>query len=483
MKILLISSNKLNTPYPVYPLGLDYVSGVIADKHDVKIIDLNTFDNNSKLIKTVKEFIPDIIGVSLRNIDNTDSSNPKGFIEDYHTLISLLKSCSNAIIVLGGCGFTIFYKEIFNQLKADFGIIGEGERFSLLVNAIEKIMVAEKIKTIEELKFRDENSNAQSESSNFHIDIPGVISKNCHGNIPTPLKDISKRDFNKNFNHVNYYLNKGGMLNLQTKRGCNFRCIYCTYPYIEGKKLRLIPPKEVAKMALSLQEAGARYLFITDSAFNCDIDHSIEVAKEFKETGLSTPWGAFFAPVSPLSKLYPRLSSSDYFKIMADAGLTHVEFGTESMSNTVLSAYRKPFKVKDIFIAHKAAIHANLHVAHYFLSGGPGETEATLKETLININSLEKTALFFFCGMRIYPNTELYDIAIREKCILKSQNLLKPVFYKGKINLKKIISMVENAKQERVNWIIGSGGDKVSEIITEMYNRGFTGPLWEYLIR
>ena len=32
MKVLLVSANTLKEPYPVYPLGLDYVSGAIAAK-------------------------------------------------------------------------------------------------------------------------------------------------------------------------------------------------------------------------------------------------------------------------------------------------------------------------------------------------------------------------------------------------------------------------------------------------------------------
>ncbi|MBW2594045.1 MAG: radical SAM protein, partial [Deltaproteobacteria bacterium] len=238
--------------------------------------------------------------------------------------------------------------------------------------------------------------------------------------------------------------------------------------------LRHIPPREVAKTALSLQEAGARYFFITDSVFNSDCDHSMAVAEEFKQAGVSIPWGAFFAPIKP---------PDDYYKIMSDAGLKHVEFGTESLTDRVLSFYRKPFRVENIFASHSAAVAAGLNVAHYFLFGGPGETEATLRETLLNVDKLKETVLFFFCGMRIYPHTALYDIAIREGCISKSQNLLEPVFYKGKVGTEKIISMVKAAKKDRINWVIGSGGEDVSETVSKMYERGFTGPLWEYLIR
>ncbi|MGB6012641.1 MAG: radical SAM protein, partial [Desulfobacterales bacterium] len=266
-----------------------------------------------------------------------------------------------------------------------------------------------------------------------------------------------------------------GMLNLQTKRGCHFKCIYCTYPHIEGHKLRLIPPEQVAKTALQLQNAGAKYMFITDSAFNADDQHSIEVAQAFQKARVSVPWGAFFKPTNP---------HEDYFKFMADAGLTHVEFGTESLSDQVLTAYRKPFRRHHVFQSHKAANDAGLYVAHYFLMGGPGEDSESVNETLNAIDKLTKTVLFFFCGMRIYPHTTLYDIAINDAQIERHQNLLEPVFYQPKsISIKEIIQRVKKKAEERRNLIIGSGGEETARIISQMFERGFSGPLWEFLIR
>jgi hypothetical protein len=41
MKVLLISANRVREPYPVYPLGLDYVAGALAADHHVGVLDLN----------------------------------------------------------------------------------------------------------------------------------------------------------------------------------------------------------------------------------------------------------------------------------------------------------------------------------------------------------------------------------------------------------------------------------------------------------
>lgn len=449
MKVLLISANKFQMPYPVYPLGLDYVCEALRPKHQVKIIDLNVLDGTRELNPMIGEFEPDVIGVSLRNIDNTDTVGALGFLSDYRELLQGIREATRASIVLGGAGFSIFPKEAMQALGADYGIIGEGERMAALLDAIE-----------------------QGEPVDH---VPGVILNNGIETFPEPWSGEFHPNFRANADHLSFYLKKGGMLNLQTKRGCPFRCIYCTYPHIEGRRMRLIEPATVARTARQLEKAGAKYLFISDSAFNADVAHSLAVADQFRNVGLSIPWGAFLAPLA----LPP-----DYFTRLVKAGLTHVEFGTESLSNRMLDTYGKPFDRNQIFQSHQAAVGAGLHVAHYLLLGGPGETADTLDSTLTHAKELTKTVLFFFCGIRIYPHTRLYDRALADGQIDADQDLLAPVFYHtDAISNDDITTTVQSHSQNRINWVVGSGGEQTAQLLTRLYDRGYTGPLWEYLIR
>ncbi len=449
MNVLLVSANRLKAPYVVYPLGLDYVMQAIEDRHQVRVVDLNASGDDTALGTMIKDFPPDIVGLSIRNIDNTDGLDSRGFIGQHRDLVTLIRSQTAAPIVLGGSGFTIFPAELMALLGADYGIIGEGERLAALLEAIEK--------------GRDPAG------------LPGVILPGQAANLPEPLDTPVGRTLNGSPAVTDYYVRHGGMLNLQSKRGCPFRCIYCTYPHIEGRSMRLIPPGEVAATALALQKAGARYLFITDSAFNADYAHSRAVAEAFRGAGLSIPWGAFFAPTRP---------PGDYFVRLAQAGLSHVEFGTEAMADTVLKAYRKPFRVADIRVAHQAAQAAGVHCAHYLLLGGPGETAATLAETLSNIDKLRNTVVFFFCGMRIYPHTALYRLAVAQGVIAPDADLLKPVFYRSEdLDEDIILEKVRQAAGGRANWLFGAGGEETEKILARLHRSGFTGPLWEFLIR
>ena len=450
MKILLVSANTLKVPYPVYPIGLDHVAASIHARHRVRIEDLNVLEDIGGLAGSIREFDPDLIGISLRNIDNTDTTDPVGFIGGYRTVMETVRQVSTAPVVLGGSGFTLFPRRVLAELGADFGIVGEGERLNQLIDALEA------------------GRNPDG--------LPGIILPDTEG-IPFPAPWTGERRPRPadQGTHLSWYLKHSAMLNLQTKRGCPFRCIYCTYPLIEGRNLRLVAPGEAAATALALEAAGARYLYITDSSFNADIGHSLEVARAFKKAGLSIPWGAFFTPLT---------LPDGYFETLAEAGLKHVEFGTDSLSDAVLRFYGKPFTVEQVVAAHEAALAAGRHVAHYFLLGGPGETLQTLDETLAHTDRLRKTVLFLFCGMRIYPHTALFHQCAKKGHLTAEKDLLEPVFYHGgTIDDRVIRRRVVEKAAGRVNWVIGTGGEATATTLGRMYEKGFSGPLWEYLIR
>lgn len=450
MKILLVSANTLKSPYPVYPLGLDHVAASIDGRHRVRIADLNSLDRDQALPDAIRRFSPHLIGISLRNIDNTDTTDPRGFLEEYRTLMDTVRQASTAPVVLGGSGFTLFPRRVLAELGAEFGIVGEGERLNLLIDALEAGQNPEKV--------------------------PGVIlPQSPETDFPPPWSGDRKPRPRQGTDHLTWYLKHGAMLNLQTKRGCPFRCIYCTYPLIEGRKLRRVPPEDAARTAVELEAAGARYLYITDSSFNADIEHSLAVGRAFKKKGLTIPWGAFFTPMP-----FPY----GYFDTLGAAGLKHVEFGTDTLCSEVMRPYGKPFTVEQVLEAHQAALDAGCHVAHYFLLGGPGETRQTLKTTLANIEKLDKTVLFFFCGMRVYPHTRLYRQCLGDGQLETGRNLLEPVFYRNlSLDAEDIAQQVAEKAKGRVNWVVGAGGDATGDIIRRMYAKGFSGPLWEYLIR
>lgn len=200
MKILLISANTVQDPYPVYPLGLDYVAGAIPEKHSVLIADLNLENALTNLQALLDSEQPDVIGISLRNIDNTDTTDPRGFTNQYKNLTALIRTHSTAPIVLGGSGFSIFPRELMALLDADYGIAGEGERFATLLEALEG----------------DTHPAPGSSKSALKLaEIPGLYTKEsqggkwcCSGKTHT-MNSRFNRAFSPQSPHLDFYLDRG----------------------------------------------------------------------------------------------------------------------------------------------------------------------------------------------------------------------------------------------------------------------------------
>ncbi len=453
MKVLLVSFNHLKVPYPVYPLGLDYVAGGLAP-HVGRVLDLCPVapgDEASPIAEAVRDFAPDAVGISIRNIDNTDSADLKAFLGDMKAVVDAVRRVTQAPVILGGAGYTLFPGELLRALGADYGIVGEGERLKSLLDALEL------------------------GGGRLAGEPPvGVAVRGMPAPRPTPWKGEIVRASPTQNPLLGWYLSHGGMLSLQTQRGCPFRCVYCTYPAIEGKALRPIDLRQVGRSARELQETGAKFLFITDSSFNASPAHALEVARALKQAGVTVPWSAFFTPVSPPDGFYQRL---------AEAGCSHVEFGTDTLCDEMLRRYQKPFLFADVQAAHAAAQAAGLYVSHFMLLGGPGESQATVEDALRHADQLPETVFFFFCGMRIYPGTDLWKAAVAEGQIAAEQDLIEPVFYRPReITLAQVIAQVEAHADGRRNWVVGGGGEMVAKLQWRQYERGSTGPLWERLI-
>lgn len=450
MRVLLLSPNRVRHPYPVYPLGLDHVARAIAP-HDTRILDLCPLapeDEERAIAEAVREYAPAAVGLSIRNIDNSDAVATEGYLARLREVTRRLRAVTAAPLVLGGAGYTLFPEELLEALEADYGIVGEGDRARALFDALEA---------------------GRSPEGLPAVAIRGRPAPAPHrGDVVEELETAGANP------SLGFYLRHGGILNLQTQRGCPFRCVYCTYPRIEGAKLRPQQADAVARTAKRLEEKGAKFLFLTDSAFNADPDHALEVAAAFRRHRLAIPWGAFFAPLRPLPGFWERLR---------EGGLSHVEFGTESLSDPVLARMRKAFRADHVFAAHEAARATGLHLAHFLLAGGPGETEATLRETLDRAETLSGAALFFFCGMRVYPGTELERIARAEGQLPPERSLLEPLFYEPEgISLARIRALVEERGRGRGSWVTGSGGARTERLLARLYERGAVGPLWERLV-
>ncbi|MBI5846748.1 MAG: cobalamin B12-binding domain-containing protein [Nitrospirae bacterium] len=436
MKVLLVSPNREHLPDPVFPLGLSYIASALKrHKHSVRIIDLCfSGDMDNDIHKALCDFQPDVIGMSLRNIDDVCYPKQHSYLQEYNTTIDSLRAYSQAPIVLGGSGFTIMPEAFMQALGADFGIVGEGEKaFPELLN-----------------KLGDEGN---------------MIIKS-----PKRLTDLDQVMPDRELFDSSSYYRLGGMLNIQTKRGCPFKCIYCTYPQVEGSTVRMRSPQSVADEIEQLIAAtAARHFFIVDSIFNYPVSHAKAVCDEIIRRGLSIQWSCYANPAHMTEELADA---------MVRAGCTAVEFGTDSLVDEMLGNMGKSFTFSKVREASEICKKSGLKFCHFIFAGSPGDTDETVNMTLARLEEIGPDAAVIMAGIRIFPGTILAEYAGKELGI--SGIGLEPVFYHSR-KLTDYDAVAE-AVSKKKNWIMpGYEINFHPRLQKKLREHGIKGSLWEGL--
>jgi radical SAM superfamily enzyme YgiQ (UPF0313 family) len=129
MRVLLISANTEKINMSTLPLGLACVAAATQKAgYDVAMVDLMVEkDTRTVLKEAIEGFRPEIIGISVRNIDDQNMENPRFLLDPVKEIVADCRSLSEATIVLGGAGYSIFPESALSFLGADMGIQGEGE--------------------------------------------------------------------------------------------------------------------------------------------------------------------------------------------------------------------------------------------------------------------------------------------------------------------------------------------------------------------
>lgn len=445
----MVSANNYRVPYPVYPLGVSYLATYLADRlpgAEIAVFDFNLASGDD-FAAWLREGAFDVVGISLRNIDDTNIFERNCFMAHYRKVMAVARANTTAPVVIGGPGFSVFPEMVFRELEPDYAIAGEGEETLLqLIGALSAGEV--RAAGIEGLVWRDTAGEIKVNPRSSYISAPGLR--------VDPLL-------------AEYYWERSGMMNIQTKRGCPYGCIYCSYPLIDGRRVRTLDAATVVdNIERMWREKGIDYFFFTDSIFNIDRHYNRELAERMITRGLKVCWGAYF---SPRDLTYGDL------KLYRRSGLTHIEFGTDSFSDTQLENYGKAFRFDDIREQSENCERLGIFYAHFLILGGWGETEATLDETFERSGQLGRTVIFPYVGMRIYPGTRLYEIALSEGVINGDAELIDPVYYVSKDI--DVASLAGRAAATGQKWIFA--GDDHTELMGRFRARKRRGPLWEYL--
>ncbi|MEK7269357.1 MAG: radical SAM protein [Planctomycetota bacterium] len=456
MNVVLVNANTVKPP--LAPLGLLHIAAYLKSKKiPVEFIDLGPAQDIPAALRRAAEFRPDLIGISIRNIDSTQMKQSQYFLPAVFDVIKTVKArCPEVPIVLGGAGFSLEPIEIMRLSQADYGIVGEGE--AALCQLIRKLEAGQDPGAVAGLVYRNSNGD-------YSVNPPENAAGDFLQNLP--FQDVTAVDYD-------YYYNEGGMASIQTKRGCALKCNYCTYPLIEGRYYRLFPPKRVVDEMELMVSRGYDYFHFTDSIFNVPRRHAMEVCREIVKRRLPVKWHTYMSP---------RGFDEELADCLLRAGNDGILFGVDSCSEKMLRETGKNFRKKDIERAAAVCHRLGLEFSLNILFGSPGETWETAQETLAAVDAWRPTAAYLTQGIRVYRNTPVYRRLVSEGKLDKNRSLLEPYFYFSESLPADFSERLRQYALTRdfVFSDVTSKSPHTNKDVSALYKRNFRGPCWKIL--
>lgn len=399
MRVLLISANAERINMPAPPLGLGLVAAATRRAgHEVTFLDLlSETEPDVAVQRTIEAASPEVIGISVRNIDDQDMQSRRFLLEPVKGLVAVCRAHTDVPIVLGGAGYSLFPDAALDYLDADLGICGEGE--AIFPALLEKIRQGQDPSGLPGVHVAGQGCRTERRFAAELGRLP-LPDDNCWLTVPPATPDL--------------------WVPVQTRRGCALDCTYCSTANVEGRAVRARSVQPVVEHIRRVAKAGFERFIFVDNTFNFPLPYAMELCKRIAAARLNIKWRCI---------LYPHHVPEELVAAMAAAGCVEVSLGFESGSNVVLRALNKRFEPEEVRRISDSLAKHGIRRQGFLLLGGPGETRESVRESLAFADSLGLELLKVTVGIRIYPGTPLARIALEEGMISPADDLLVPRFY------------------------------------------------------
>ncbi len=402
MKILYVQEYLGRDEPLVMPIGLLYIVSA-ASSHEGKLLDMNAVaDPYGELAKTIREYDPEVVALSVRNIDNQQRLNLTYYYLELPKTLSLIKETKpDATLVLGGAGFSMFADTIMRRHSdIDFGIFMEGETaFPALLQNLKNPQ------QVPNLYYR-KNGTVKFTGRGEPVDI---------SNLPFPPKDIIP--------DIKIYASGFGGVGIHTKRGCPYRCAYCNYYTLNGNNVRMRDPITIVDEIEDLvNNCDIRQFIFADGVFSNPFQHVKAICDEIKRRHLKVSWAAW-CEIKDIN--------DEFLDTIISAGCNFIVVSPDAYSNGALKGLNKGITTGEVRKAIKLILRRpELKLGFGFFMTAPGETVIGYLKTLLYFFSVVPLIILRrkggggFSWVRMEPETTLLDTAAEDGLIKPDTDLL-----------------------------------------------------------
>lgn len=382
MNVLLIYPNVVESPKDI-SLGLGIISAILKqNNHKVELIDTTFKISKKEIIRKIKEFNPDIVGVTAATNDLYNAIN----------ICNLIKKIKKIPIVCGGYHATIAPEDIMRQECFNIAAIGEAEySFLKLIESIEKGKINYKLK-------------------NLWFKKQGKIIKNPIGKLNQDLDKLPFAD-REIFDYQKYINFNRGLATFISSKGCPFMCTYCINKVLiekyknKGNYLRF---RSIDNLFEEIKKVIKRYSVKEIEFYDDTFTLNKPRLKEFCERYSKEIKLPFYinARVNAVTK--------EDFQILKKAGCIRVSIGIESGDSEIRNPILKRNQTEEQIInTFKWAKEALLKTYSFNMIGIPYETGGSIKKTI----ELNRKINPDYVGVSIFnafKGTELYNLCLEK---------------------------------------------------------------------
>lgn len=479
MNVLLINPNREHMPWPAVPVGLCTVASATERAgHDVEVLDLTfSADIAGDVARAVRRREPDVVGVTIRNIDNCNFESPVFYLPDIRDQVirTARRAAPRARVVIGGSAVNVSPKDVLEFLEPDEAIVGEGEE--ALPAFLSALSQRQSVNAVQGVLAR-----GGAGSGALPILDTGRLGR---GEPPTGralVRDLERGARSEAWRWVDLarYAKHGGPYSVQSRRGCALKCSYCVYNNIEGHAYRLRKPSEVVDEIAEAHEHGATAVDFVDSTFNLPISHARALCEELARRRLPVRLSTM--------GLNPAAVTDQLVSDMKRAGFTSVMCTPESASDATLKSLAKGFGRDKVVRAAQALRAGNLPTYWFFMIGAPGETIATVRETLAFCEEhvSPRDMVLFSTGIRVYAGTPLEQTCKELGWFSDDDPLFEPSWYLSPLlDLDELYSLLTRAAERHPNWMTNAetviSRRTAATIKGGLGLLGMKGPFWQHL--
>ena len=388
--VALVNPNRMKPG--VGPIALDYLADALeVSGHKVGILDLCfSEDWQADADAYFRSNQPNLVGMTIRNTDDCYFASRDFFVPFYNQVIERIRANTDAPIVLGGSGLSVAAEPIREFTGADYAIKGEGE--AALVRLAEG----------SDLSDLSDQSDVMS--------------------LPRTRQWIDNRR----------YFTEGGQAGIETKRGCDRKCVYCADPVGKGTVCRMRSPSLVVAEFKALLDQGIDCFHLCDAEFNIPVSHAEAVCREMVSAGLGDRirWYTYASPAPFTDELAG---------LMKKAGCAGIDFGADSGDDCVLRSLGRDFTSEDVRRTAEICRRHGITFMYDLLIGGPGETMKSVGRTINLMKEIRPDRVGISVGVRIYGGTAIGRMVRNQGLSSANKNLhgiiegnesfLAPIYY------------------------------------------------------